>query len=83
LARQRRDGASWSDRRFDLIVQKALVGASYQEKADWHAAFRSTRRVWKAAYRREVDWTYRLSPALLEREPDDESLASSRFVLIR
>jgi hypothetical protein len=60
-----------------------LVGQSWQEKAAWNSALRSHRRLWRRAYRREVDWQYRLSPALLEREPDDASPASSHFVLIR
>jgi hypothetical protein len=84
LTRLRRDGATWSDRRFDAIVQRALVGSNHQERCDWNVAFKATRKTWRSAYERTSDLgSYRLDLKLLDREPADESLASSRFVLIR
>jgi hypothetical protein len=84
LTRRRRDGLPWSDRMFDLIVQKALIGSNHQERCDWYVALKATRRTWRSAYERSSDLgSYRLDMRLLDREPADESLAASRFVLIR
>jgi hypothetical protein len=84
LTRRRREGLPWSNRTFDLIVQRALIGQNHAEKAAWYAAFRSHRRLWRSAYERTADLgSYRLDLKLLDREPADESPASSRFVLIR
>jgi hypothetical protein len=71
LIRRRRDGKPWSDRMYDLIVKKALIGSSNRERSDWYAAFSATRQTWRSAYEREIQWDSRLNVELLEREPGE------------
>jgi hypothetical protein len=66
---------------FDATVRLALKGVeNTDEKSLWRLVFNEDRRLWERAYKRAVDWPYRLDLTLLERpegEPEPE-----RHVLI-
>jgi hypothetical protein len=52
LARDRRDGLTWSSKRYAELVRAALSGTAGREREDWLEVLRGQEKLWSRAYNR-------------------------------